>query len=254
MGGFKRLCLFVFGVAGLCALVALSLTWVGPWTAQARSMLEIKWYFTVLEVCVCVSGIGLLACVLAALFAPRAPKESVVAEVPGGQITVTRAAVVAQTRHVIEEDGTCEAASVHVRMQKRGRVRVNARVRPRRPVDVIEKGAKLYSDLEEGLAKVCGESVESIGIVFTEPDQFGEGVATTVETSPRKVGKSTVVSPSSNAREIVVSMNNIAGNASANESVETAKESVAAETTIEMQQTPAAQVSETGGAQETEEA
>lgn len=251
MGGFKRLCLFIFGVAGLCALVALSLTWVGPWTTQARSMLEIKWYFTALEVCVCISGIGLLACILAALFAPRAPKESVIAEVPGGQITVTRAAVVAQTRHVIEEDGTCEAASVHVRMQKRGRVKVNARVRPRRPVDVIEKGAELYADLEEGLAKVCGESVESIDIVFTEPDQFGEGLTTTVETSPRK---STVVSPSSNAREIVVSMNNIAGNASASEGVETAKESVAAETTIEMQQTPAAQVSETGGAQETEEA
>ena len=254
MGGFKRLCLFVFGVAGLCALVALSLTWVGPWTAQARSMLEIKWYFTVLEVCVCVSGIGLLACVLAALFAPRAPKESVVAEVPGGQITVTRAAVVAQTRHVIEEDGTCEAASVHVRMQKRGRVRVNARVRPRRPVDVIEKGAKLYSDLEEGLAKVCGESVESIGIVFTEPDQFGEGVATTVETSPRKVGKSTVVSPSSNAREIVVSMSSLAESAAANAESEVAEGSETTDAESEAQREPMEQTVVANNAEEIEEA
>lgn len=253
MGGFKRLCLFVFGVTGLCALAALSLTWVGPWTTQARSLLEIKWYFTALEVCVCISGIGLLACILAALFAPRAPKESVVAEVPGGQITVTRAAVVAQTRHVIEEDGTCEAASVHVRMQKRGRVRVNARVRPRRPVDVIEKGAKLYSDLEEGLAKVCGESVESIDIVFTEPDQFAEGLATTVETSPRKetgARKSTVVSPGSNAREIVVSMSNITGSANANDGAGAAEESV----TAEEKQEPADQLSDAGRVAETEEA
>ena len=251
MGGFKRLCLFVFGVTGLCALVALSLTWVGPWTTQARSMLEIKWYFTALEVCVCISGIGLLACILAALFAPRAPKESVVAEVPGGQITVTRAAVVAQTRHVIEEDGTCEAASVHVSMQKRGRVKVNARVRPRRPVDVIEKGARLYSDLEEGLAKVCGESVESIGIVFTEPDQFGEGVATTVETTPRK---STVVSPSSNAREIVVSMSNIAASTDSNDGSGTAEESAATEVLLEAQQNVADQAIGTSQAAETEEA
>ena len=254
MGGFKRLCLFVFGVAGLCALAALSLTWVGPWTTQARSLLEIKWYFTALEVCVCISGIGLLTCMLAALFAPRAPKESVVAEVPGGQITVTRAAVVAQTRHVIEEDGTCEAASVHVRMQKRGRVRVNARVRPRRPVDVIEKGAKLYSDLEEGLAKVCGESVESIGIVFTEPDQFGEGVATTVETSPRKSSRSTVVSPSSNAREIVVSMSNLAENAVASVEAEAAEESATAEETSELRQEPVEQAPRANDAEEIEEA
>ncbi len=251
MGSFKRLCLFVFGVAGLCALVALSLTWVGPWTTQARSLLEIKWYFTALEVCVCISGIGLLACILAALFAPRAPKESVVAEVPGGQITVTRAAVVAQTRHVIEEDGTCEAASVHVRMQKRGRVRVNARVRPRRPVDVIEKGAELYAALEEGLAKVCGESVESIDIVFTEPDQFGEGVTTNVETSPRK---STVVSPSSNAREIVVSMSSIAGGAGATDVVATSKDSETAETEPETQQESETQASETNRTEENEEA
>ena len=251
MGGFKRLCLFVFGVTGLCALVALSLTWVGPWTTQARSMLEIKWYFTALEVCVCISGIGLLACILAALFAPRAPKESVVAEVPGGQITVTRAAVVAQTRHVIEEDGTCEAASVHVSMQKRGRVKVNARVRPRRPVDVIEKGAKLYSDLEEGLAKVCGESVESIGIVFTEPDQFGEGVATTVETTPRK---STVVSPSSNAKEIVVSMSNIAASTDPNDDVGTVEEPATTEVLPEAQQDATDQAIGTSQTAETEEA
>ena len=251
MGGFKRLCLFVFGVTGLCALVALSLTWVGPWTTQARSMLEIKWYFTALEVCVCISGIGLLACILAALFAPRAPKESVVAEVPGGQITVTRAAVVAQTRHVIEEDGTCEAASVHVSMQKRGRVKVNARVRPRRPVDVIEKGARLYSDLEEGLAKVCGESVESIGIVFTEPDQFGEGVATTVETTPRK---STVVSPSSNAREIVVSMSNIAAGTDPNDGSGTAEEPTTTEVLPEAQQDATDQAIGTSQTAATEEA
>ena len=251
MGGFKRLCLFVFGVTGLCALAALSLTWVGPWTTQARSLLEIRWYFTALEVCVCISGIGLLACILAALFAPRAPKESVVAEVPGGQITVTRAAVVAQTRHVIEEDGTCEAASVHVSMQKRGRVKVNARVRPRRPVDVIEKGAMLYADLEEGLAKVCGESVESIGIGFTEPDQFGEGVATTVETSPRK---STVVSPSSNAREIVVSMSNISGSPTATDRSGTADGSAPTDAGAEVEQEPAGQAPDANNAEETEEA
>ena len=32
MGGFKRFCMFVFGLAGLLGVIALSLTWVGPWT------------------------------------------------------------------------------------------------------------------------------------------------------------------------------------------------------------------------------
>lgn len=173
MSWFKRLCLFVFGVSGILSLAALSLTWVGPWTAEARSMLELRYYLTVLEVLVCLSGAGLILCVLMALFAPRNPKETVVSKVPGGEIIVTRAAIVSQARHVIEADGSCIAASVRVRMRKRGNVRINARVTPRRPIDVIARGASLHDELEKGLALICGESVRSVDIVFNEPEQQG---------------------------------------------------------------------------------
>jgi hypothetical protein len=75
MNWFKRLCLFVFGLSGLLSLAALSLVWVGPWTTQARSLItETRWYFIALEVLVCLSAVGLLACVLVSLFAPRNPK------------------------------------------------------------------------------------------------------------------------------------------------------------------------------------
>lgn len=172
MGWFKRLCLFVFGLSGLLSLAVLSLSWVGPWTATVRSwILEPTWYFMALEVLVCIAVLGALACVLAALFAPRNPRETVVAKVDGGQITVTRAAIVSQTKHIIEEDGSCIASSVRVKVRKRGHVRVFARVKPRYPVDVVAQGEKLYAALHEGLARVCGDSVKSISVVFTEPDR-----------------------------------------------------------------------------------
>lgn len=174
MNWFKRLCMFLFGLSGVLSLAALSLVWVGPWTTQARSLiLENQWYFLVLEVLVCVSGVGLLGCMIVSLFAPRNPKETIVASVTGGDITVTRAAIQSQARHIIEADGTCEPVSVRVRVRKRGRVRVHARVRPHLPVDVVARGEILYAELEQGLAMVCGDSIKSIGLVFTEPEQRG---------------------------------------------------------------------------------
>ena len=175
MNWFKRLCLFVFGVSGILSLVALSLVWVGPWTTQARTLItENRPYFITLEVLVCIAAAGLLICVLKSLFTPRNPKESIVVELDGGHITVTRQAIVAQTKHIIEADGTCTPLSVRVRLRKRGNVRVHARVRPNAPLDVVERGALLHTELEQGLAKVCGDSVRSIDILFTNPEQAGE--------------------------------------------------------------------------------
>lgn len=176
MNWFKRLCLFVFGLCGLLALAALSLVWVGPWTSQARTLLlEEPWYFLTLEILVCVSAVGLLACLLVSLFAPRNPRETIVADVNGGQITVTRAAIVSQTRHVVEADGSCTASTIRVRVRKRGHVRVHVRVTPKYPVDVVECGEQLYAKLGEGLAQVCGQSVQSIDVVFTEPESAEGG-------------------------------------------------------------------------------
>lgn len=184
MSWFKRLCLFIFGVAGLLSLAALALTWVGPWTTQARSMLEVRWYFITLEVLVCITALGLLICFLMSLFALRNPRESMVAEVAGGQIVVTRAAIVSAAKHIVEDDGTCIAQSVRVKMRKRGHIRVFLRVQPKLPMDVVAHGAVLYDQLGTGLARICGESVQSINVVFTEPEQQGN-LPTYVDTEPK---------------------------------------------------------------------
>lgn len=174
MAWYKRLFMFLFGLAGILSLAALSLSWVGPWTSQVRSLiLESSWCFIMLEILVCITGVGLLGCVLVSLFAPRNPKDTVVAEVGGSKITITRTAIISQARHIIEADGTCAVASVRVRMGKRGNIRVNVKVTPHLPVNVIDRGTILHSELEQGLAKVCGDCVRSIGIMFTEPEQRG---------------------------------------------------------------------------------
>lgn len=202
MNWFKRLCLFVFGLSGILSLVALSLVWVGPWTTQARTLItENRWYFIALEVLVCISALGLLWCVLKSLFAPRNPKQTVVADINGNKITVTRTAISSQTKHIIEADGSCAAVAIRVRVRRVGNVRVFARVRPHVPIDVVKQGEVLYGALEQGLAKVCGDSIKSIDLVFTEPEQQNN-LPTYVETDDSQGGEVTVQMSSSTATQV----------------------------------------------------
>ena len=64
MGVFKRICLLVFGLAGLLSLVALALPWWGPWTEEARALLGVYWYYVTLECLIYVTTFGLLICLV----------------------------------------------------------------------------------------------------------------------------------------------------------------------------------------------
>ncbi len=68
MGGFKRLCLAVWSLAGVFTLAALGLTWVGPWTDVASALMVINEYWIALEVCFCITAVGLVVTLLRALF------------------------------------------------------------------------------------------------------------------------------------------------------------------------------------------
>ena len=71
MGGFKRFCMFVFGLAGLLGVIALSLTWVGPWTSQASALMSLEYYFYAVEVCVAIALVIMLVVLLRAIFARK---------------------------------------------------------------------------------------------------------------------------------------------------------------------------------------
>lgn len=174
MGWFKRLCLIVFGLVGICALAALSLPWVGPWTAEAAALVADDTYFNVLVGAVAITGVGLLFCLLRGLFAPRNRKSVVISTLDGGQITVTRTAIASQARHIVERDGTCLAAATHVRAKKRGHVRVGVRVTPLHALNVVEKGAELHDELVSGLATICADKLEEVSLDFTDPQDFEE--------------------------------------------------------------------------------
>ena len=174
MGWFKRLCLIVFGLVGLCALAALCLPWVGPWTAEARTLIADDTYFNALAGAVGITGAGLLFCLLRALFAPRNRKSVVISALDGGQITVTRTAIASQARHIVERDGTCLASATRVRAKKRGHVRVSVRVTPLHALNVVEKGAELHDELVSGLATICDDKLEEVSLDFTDPQDFEE--------------------------------------------------------------------------------
>lgn len=171
MNFFKRICLFFFGAAGIIALLALSLPWVGPWTKLAVSMLAQEWYFIMVEAVVCITAFGLLFSLLYAIFAPRNAKTVLVSKSGSDQVTVATAAISSQATHIIEADGDYHAERVNV-SARRGRVNVMARVRPVYAVNVTVEGQRLHDALVSGLSEICGDAVGRVNIEFTQPDSL----------------------------------------------------------------------------------
>ena len=170
MRGLKRLCTVIFVLATVFALAALTLTWYGPWTDEATALLYLEPYALAVLICMVVSGLGLLVLLVRAIFGGRRVRTVEVATVDGGVISVTRDAIAAQASHIVEADGTCLADRVRVDAKPRGHVRVHVRVLPRKTVDVVAKGAELHEELVEGLAAVCGDTVENVSLEFVEPE------------------------------------------------------------------------------------
>lgn len=174
MGWFKRLCLFVFGLAGVLAFAALVLPWVGPYTQQATDLIttNLDYWYAVLVVAG-ITALGTLICLLRAIFTPRNRKVVMVNRVDGGEITVTRNAIASQAKHIVESDGTCVAAGTHVRAGKRA-VWVRMKVTPKKAMNVVQKGEELHNQLVRGLAGICGDTLKDVSLEFTDPQSFDD--------------------------------------------------------------------------------
>lgn len=179
MNWFRRLCLVVFGLAGLATIAALGLPWVGPWQKAATALLAEDWYLTTVEVLAGISALGLLISLLRGIFSRSNKRFVVVSRLDGGQVTVTRDAIASQASHIVADDGSCQADRVRVSIRG-GKVRVRVRVLPFETVDVVAKGAQLHDALMDGLAKVCGDTIKGVDLEFVEPEQVTvpEGEAT----------------------------------------------------------------------------
>ena len=173
MSGFKRLCKVVFALAGMFSLGALALTWLGPWRDVASALMVVDAYWYALQACGAITALGLLVSLCQGLFS-RKVRTVEVATVDGGAISVTREAIASQAEHIVEADGTCTAAKVRVDAKPRGHVRVHVRVLPHETLDVVVKGAQLHEELLQGLAAVCGNTVERVSLEFIEPQSYAE--------------------------------------------------------------------------------
>lgn len=171
MGGIKRFCLIVYGLAGTLCLAALALPWIGPFQAEARALMDNPTYYVGLQALVALTGAGLLFMLLRGLFTPRQSKTVVIDRTGGDQITVSTAAISSQASHVVEHDGRFTAEKVRVAARKRGNVRVNVRVRPRSLVDVSQEGRRLHDELVTGLSTICGDKVRHINLQFVEAER-----------------------------------------------------------------------------------
>lgn len=169
MNGLRRLGLGVFALCGLAVFGFLGLSVYGSTSLAVLALLDEGWCLAVLAACSGVCVLGFLVCLGRALFVRKVRAVEVVS-LEGGQISVTKDAIAAQARHIVEADGTCRAARVSVEAKARGNVRVAVRVAPRGAVDVVAKGAELHAELLDGLALVCGDTVRNVRLEFVEPD------------------------------------------------------------------------------------
>lgn len=183
MSGLKRICLAVFSLASLWVLAVLALTWYGPWVREVSVLFTIEAFSVAVLSCLAISAVGLVILFFRALFV-RKVRTVEVANVDGGRISVTREAIAAQAAHIVEADGTCRAARVHVDAKPSGHVRVHVRVLPHETVDVVLKGAELHDDLITGLALVCGDTVEDVSLEFVEPEAVTLSVAEGADAEP----------------------------------------------------------------------
>lgn len=184
MGGIKRFCLFVFGLAGVLCLCALALPWVGPYQSEAAALMANPYYYLASQIVLAITAFGLILTLLVSIFAPRKRKTVVISSEGGDQITVTKTAISSQATHVIEDGDRFVAEKVHVGLGRGGKIEVAARVRPRRVVDVTTEGKRLHDDLAAGLATVCGDRVEHVNLEFVEaemPEPAQDVVVETVE-------------------------------------------------------------------------
>lgn len=183
MNWFKRVCLFVFGLSGILALVGLLSPW-GPYADDALRLLDYPDVRSALLALVAVTALGCLICLLRALLTPRNRKFVTIAREGGDEITVTRTAIASQAQHIVERDGTCVAGTVRVSARKRGNIRVFVRVTPKRALNVVEKGQQLQADLDEGLARIAADKIRSVNLQFTEPKEMDEDDTTSAIAAP----------------------------------------------------------------------
>lgn len=170
MGGIKRFCLIVFGLAGALCLCALALPWIGPYQREATALMSNWYYYTTVQVVLGITALGMLITLLRGVFTPRKRKTVVIDRTGGDQITVTTAAISSQASHVVESDGRFTVEKVHVLAKKRGKVQVDLRVRPKNTVNVAQEGSRIHDELVEGLSTICGDKVRRINLQFVEAE------------------------------------------------------------------------------------
>lgn len=238
MNAFKRLCLLFFSLAGIVSLVALTLPWFGPWTEWAVSMLTKPWYYITLEVCLCITALGLIITLVRAIFTPANRRTVLVTTVNEDEITVTTAAISSQATHIVEARGDLTAEHVTVRARKTS-VDVDIRVRPTHAMNLTEEGAILHEELMTGLSSLAGDTIRSVNLEFVEADSLSappeyesyskpatHGVPVSVETAP---SRDTASATAADEYEITVPMGPAAEEAGAETAALTAGEEAAAE-------------------------
>ena len=189
MGGFKRIVLFLFSLAGLFALVMLALPAFGIGEAEISAFLSYDAAYVALEVCLGMTAAWLVFNLLRSIFSRR-PKAAIsVMNIEGGAITVTRNAVASQAGHIVEALGLGIAKDVEVRATKHGVVSIDVHVMPYESVDITSEAPVLHEALVTGLSAMCGECLGDINVEFLEP-QRGTSLVVPVEEDDEGEGAS----------------------------------------------------------------
>ena len=174
MSRFKRFASIIFVLATGFVLASIGALHFGFSTPQLNRLMATVEFREAVLICGAISALGLLLILFSALFSPRNADSIEVGNIDGDKILVSRSAIASQASHIVEEDGLCFAKTVKVRAKKHGHVRVFLRIVPEQTVDVLQISKNLHTKLEDGLAILCGDTLEAVHMEFLEPTVYSE--------------------------------------------------------------------------------
>lgn len=198
MGGFRRLALFVFSLAGLACLAALALPWFGLASDITGELEASQAYILAVEVCLAMTSAWLVVNLVRSIVSRRNDAIEVM-DIDGGAITVTKNAVASQAGHIVEALGVGVAKDVEVKAGASGPVRVTVRVTPYESIDVTSEAPVLHDGLVTGLSAMCGERLGAVSVEFLEPQRASSLVEPVDDASDEEPGEEPAEDPTQGA-------------------------------------------------------
>ncbi len=170
MRTLMRVAVAVFAIAALLGTGVLATLWFAwePLLPFALWLASMSWFDVALLVTLCITAIGLVALIVAAIALP-ARHSAFALERDGGSVAISKEAIRSTaTRSIESHHGlSCTGLKVAIKGNRDPRIRIRAEVDPGQHVNLTTLGQMLQSDVAASVSQLANYPVERVDVVFS---------------------------------------------------------------------------------------